>query len=184
MAFLACTLLSVLAALPASDLPKMKKVKLTDGITVQLPEDFRPMTNDEIASRYLTYRKPLAMYTDQGGVVDFGLNMAATTWRYEDLDILKSFYKATIMQMFTSVNFIREGIEQINNRRYAFFEFISELRSDAKDAIKRPPKVNYTYILYTVIGENVYIVNFTCPAEVRSRWQPIARAIVKTIKTG
>lgn len=171
-----------LALFAASDLPKMKKIKLTDGVTAQVPADFRPMTDDEIAQRYFTYRKPVAMFTDGRAVVSFGLNIAATTWKYEDLPILKSFYKASIMQMFTEVKMLREEIEQINGRNYAVFEFISEVRSDPKAIIKRPPVVNYTYILYTVVGEKIYIINFTCPAEVRGDWQSIAHAIVKTVK--
>ncbi|MCS7019354.1 MAG: hypothetical protein NZM34_09620 [Bernardetiaceae bacterium] len=169
---------------PFSDLPKMKKIKLTEGVTAQLPEGFRPMTDDEIAQRYFTYRKPVAMFTDARAVVDFGLNISATTWQYEDLPLLKSFYKASIVQMFTSVNIIKEEIEEINGRKYAVFEFISEVRSDPKAIIKRPPVINYTYILYTVVGEKVYILNFTCPADVRSQWRPIAHAIMKTVKIG
>lgn len=169
---------------PAADLPKMKKVKLTDKVTAQIPEDFRPMTDDEIAQRYFTYRKPVALYTDARAVVDFGLNISTTSWKYEDLAILKSFYKASIMEMFTNINMLREEIMTINGHKYAAFEFISEVRSDPKAIIKRPPVINYTYILYTVIGENVHILNFTCPANVRNNWQPIAHAIMKTVKIG
>jgi hypothetical protein len=169
---------------PATDLPKMKKVKLTDGITAQMPEDFRPMTDDEIAQRYFTYRKPVALFTDGRAVVDFGLNISTTTWKYEDLPILKSFYKASIMQMFTNVNMIKEEIEEINGRKYAAFEFISEVRSEPNAIVKTAPKINYTYLLYTVVGEKVHIINFTCPAANRREWQPIAQAMMKTIKIG
>lgn len=167
-----------------ADLPKMKKVKLTEGITVQMPEDFRPMTDDEIAQRYFTYRKPVAMFTDRRVIVDFGLNISTTTWKYEDLPILKGFYKASIMELFTKVNILKEEIETINGHKYAVFEFISEVRSEPNAMIKRAPKVNYTHLLYTVINEKVYIINFTCPSEVQREWRPIAQAIMKTIRVG
>lgn len=169
---------------PATDLPKMKKVKLTEGVTAQMPEEFRPMTDDEIAQRYFTYRKPVALFTDRRAVVDFGLNISATTWKYEDLLILKSFYKASIMQMFTNVNMLKEEIEEVNGRKYAVFEFISEVRSEPNAIVKRPSKVSYSYLLYTVVGENVHIINFTCPAEVRKEWRPVAQAMMKTVKIG
>jgi adenine-specific DNA methylase len=169
---------------PAADLPKMKKVKLTDNVTAQMPEEFRPMTDDEIAQRYFTYRKPVAMFTDRRAVVDFGLNTSVTTWNYEDLPILKSFYKASIMQMFTNVNMLKEEIEEVNGRKYAVFEFISEVRSEPDAIVKRAPKVSYTLLLYTVVGEKVYIINFTCPAEVRKEWRPVAQAMMKTVKIG
>ncbi|WP_448518078.1 hypothetical protein [Rhodoflexus sp.] len=162
----------------------MKKIKLAEAIFAQVPEDFRPMTDDEIAQRYFTYRKPVALFTDRRAVVSFGLNVSTTSWKYEDLPILKSFYKSSIMEMFTNVTMLNEEITTINGRKYAVFEFISEVRSDPKAIISRPAIVNYTYILYTVIGESVYIVNFTCPSSVRKEWQPIAHAIMKTIKTG
>lgn len=169
---------------PATDLPKMKKVKLTEGVTAQMPEEFRPMTDDEIAQRYFTYRKPVALFTDRRAIVDFGLNISTTTWKYEDLPILKSFYKSSIMQMFTNVNMLKEEIEEINGRKYAVFEFISEVRSEPNAVVKRAPKVNYTYLLYTVVGEDVHVINFTCPAEVRKEWRPVAQAMMKTVKIG
>ena len=44
------------------DVPKLKKTKLTDRISVSLPEDFHAMTDDEIAAKYFVTRKPATSY--------------------------------------------------------------------------------------------------------------------------
>jgi hypothetical protein len=167
----------------AFDGPKMTKVKLTDKVTAMVPVTFRVMSDDEIAARYFTYRKPAAMLTDMRGVVDFGVNISTTNWRYDDLELLQKFYRASISQMFSETEFIREEIVSINNRRYIVFEFLSEIRSAPTDAVKRAPKAAYSYLMYTVTDDyNLYVFNFSCPLPYRQEWSSTAQAIMESIR--
>jgi hypothetical protein len=187
------------------DAPKMVRRTLARNITALMPEDFRPMTDAEIASKYFTYRKPVAMFTNQEATVDFGFNVAATTWKYEDLALLQKFYKATIQNLYTSIdgnassktqdnrpassnskptesiNMIQEGIQEINKRKFIVFEFIGETKTDANSPIQRAKRV-YTYIQYTIVDEEVYIFNFSAPAHLQKYWSPIAKQMMESLK--
>ncbi len=177
--FIVCVTLSAAFVL-AKD--KLVKVKLTKDIIVHLPADFVPMTDDDLASKYFTYRKPTAMYTNPDRVVDFGLNITETRWRQSDLPLLQKFYKSGIGKMYTKVNFLQDTIATINNRDYVVFEFISELTDDDANAVQRGTTKQYSYIQYTVKENRVHVFNFTCPSQIRSKWQDTAREIMQTIK--
>jgi hypothetical protein len=151
---------------------------------MMLPRDFKPMTDDQIAERYFTYRKPVAMYTNPEGDVDFGLNVTATQWKAEDLDILQRFYKSSINKMYTEVKFEREGIEQINGKKFIVFEFSAVVRPDKNEAMQLKARSSYTHIQYTVHNEKVYVFNFTSPYLQRAKWKNTAAEMMKTIKIG
>ena len=166
-----------------ADQNKLVKIKLTKEIIVYLPADFTPMTDDDLANKYFTYRKPTAMYTNPDRVVDFGLNITETRWRQEDLPLLKKFYKSGIAKMYTNVNFIQDTIQTINKRDYVVFEFVSELKEEEANAAQRGSAVKqYSYMQYTVKDNRVHVFNFTCPSQIRAKWQQTAHDVMQTIK--
>ena len=57
-----------------ADAQKLVKQKLTDNISVRLPKDFYPMTDEDKAQRYESARLPIALYTDPNRLADFGVN--------------------------------------------------------------------------------------------------------------
>ena len=162
---------------------KLVKVKLTKEITVRLPADFVPMTDDDLANKYFTYRKPTAMYTNPDRLVDFGLNITETRWRQSDLALLQQFYKSGIAKMYTKVNFIQDTITTINKRDYVVFEFVSELVDEDPNSMRKGSITKqYSYLQYTVKDHQVHVFNFTCPSQIRSKWQETAKEIMHTIK--
>jgi hypothetical protein len=165
------------------DKGKMVKTRLTKEIIVYLPADFTLMTDDDLAKKYFTYRKPTAMYTNQDRVVDFGLNITETRWRQDDLPLLQKFYKSGIAKMYSNVQFIQDTISTINKRDFVVFEFISELKDDETNTMQRGSAVKqYSYMQYTVKDNKVHVFNFTCPVQIRTKWQDTAREIMQTIK--
>jgi hypothetical protein len=176
-------ILTTFICLLAAGQSKLVKTKLTKEIIVYLPADFTPMTDDDLAKKYFTYRKPTAMYTNPDRVVDFGLNITETRWRQEDLPLLKKFYKSGIAKMYSNVNFIQDTIQTINKRDYVVFEFVSELKDEDANSARRGTGVKqYSYMQYTVKDNRVHVFNFTCPSQIRPRWQETAHAIMQTIK--
>jgi hypothetical protein len=176
-------LITIFFSFTQPDQGKWVKTKLTKEITVQLPADFSRMTDDDLAKKYFTYRKPTAMYTNPDRLVDFGLNITETRWRQEDLPLLQKFYKSGIAKMYTNVNFIQDTINTFNNRDFVVFEFVSELKDDESNSLQRGSIVKqYSYMLYTVVDNRVHVFNFTCPAQIKAKWQDTAREIMQTIK--
>jgi hypothetical protein len=155
----------------SADKPKMAKFTLTTGVTASLPKDFVAMSDEDIAQRYPSTKKPLAMYTSLDRTVDFGLNVTKSNFGGNDLTVLQKLYKATIYDLYSNVQFSKEEIQPIGNRDFIVFEFTSE-----QDNVKK-----YTYLQYTPLGNRVYIFNFTVGAENKTKWQPVAELIMKSV---
>jgi hypothetical protein len=161
---------------------KFKKYKPAPGVTVKLPIDFLVMSDDDIAARYPNYRKPIAMYTAPNGRTDFGVNTANNLWG-KNLKILKDVYKASLMNLFTKVEFLQDTIIEVNKRPMIVLEFISEQPAKATSQTQTNVKF-YSYLSYAVVDKRIFIFNFSTPEYLREEWQPIAHQIMKTIKIG
>ncbi len=177
-----CLAFLFLLSVSFQDAPKLRKVKLTDRVTVSLPQDFQPMTDDEIAARYFVARKPTASYTGTDKVADFTLNQTRTPGRMQDLPLLRDFFKSGILSSYTKVNFLQEGVVKINERDFAVLEFTAELRDDDKNSANRGVTRQYSYLLYTILAAKVNVFAFNCPVQVQPRWQPVAKAVMNSIR--
>lgn len=151
---------------------KLSRRKISEGITVSLPKDFLIMSDDDIALKYPSSKKPLAMYTSLDRNVDFGLNVSKAKWPGQDLNLLKGVYRATILELYPKVDIINEEVKTVNKKDFIVFEFNSQFESQRK----------YTYLMYALVKDKVYLFNFTCPQPLKDKWQPTAHSIMNSIK--
>ena len=160
---------------------KLVRQKVTKEISVAIPESFTPMTQAELYSKYISDRVPIAMYTSEDKRADFGINENSSPWAGNDLEILKSFYKANMGNLFTDVKFITDEIQTIGDRQFAVLEFISVLVDE--NSIGSVNTVSkYTYIQYTIYNGKVLLFNFTCPALQQNKWQSTAKEVMESIR--
>lgn len=158
------------------------KMKINESITMSIPEDFRPMTNDEIADRYFTIKRPMALFTDQSLTADLGVNKSITNWAEKDLEIMKSFQKSNIYSLYDNINMLNEGIQEVNGRKFAYFEFVSSVKEGENTFVKKGDINKYTYIQYTIINGQSLVFNFTCPSRNKDMWREKVGQIMKTIE--
>lgn len=158
---------------------KLVKQKLADNISVNLPKDFYPMTDEDKAQRYESARLPIALYTDPDRLVDFGVNRSYSTWQQGDLELMEEFYQASILELYDKVKFIDKGIKTVNQHDYVFFEFESVVypENDFQGNIAK-----YSYLMYALEGGTTYLFNFTCDLGARNRYQSIAHKIMASVK--
>jgi len=179
-----------LILLCAADVPKMHSVQLVEGITVQLPKDFVVMSDDDIATKYPSTKKPIALYTSLDRTVDFGLNISKSRWSGVDIDLLHSIYKSTILESYDTVTFFKDTVEYVNGRPYSVLEFISTFDKISKYeyfqcTILAQTKVEATEETGDLMPGNanhILIFNLTAPANERSKWQAIANVSMKSVK--
>lgn len=161
---------------------KYVKTKVSDSITMLTPADFLLMEEAELNRRYVSARKPIAVYTDYSRTVELAVNVAYSRWKQEDLEIMKSFYKSNIMGLYDDVNFLKEDIETINGRDYAVFEFISVVRDEEGTAVNPGATAKFTRIQYTIVNYKTVLFNFSCPVRQKDQWIPVARHILSSVK--
>jgi len=161
---------------------ELAKVKPADNIRMMIPESFTPMSESEIRQRYLAYKSPIAMYSDPSRRVDIGVNKSNTQWRESDIKILQSFYKSNFLNIYDKVDFIKEEIQVINDKKYAVFEFESSVQGGRNSVLKKGPLSRYTYIQYTVHEGEVYIFHMNCDKRISGPWRELAPQVMQTIK--
>ncbi|MCV9389396.1 DUF1795 domain-containing protein [Reichenbachiella ulvae] len=162
----------------ASFFQNLTDTQVTENITMPIPSGFRPMTDDEIVSKYFTTKKPLVLYTDESLQVDLGVNQSVTQWAEKDVEIMASFQKSNIYNLYDDVQVISEGIKEVNGKQAAYMEFVSTIKPDENSFRDDGSIVKYTYIQYIIVGRHALVFNFTCPAAYKNEWQETAKKIM------
>jgi hypothetical protein len=160
----------------------MQKTKVNEFITISLPASFERLSASEINQKFLSANQPIAVYGDASRTVDLSINTSFSRWREEDIALMMSFYKSTIMGLYDEVQFNKEGIEEINGRKFVVFEFVSSITADAEDIINTRSISKYTYIQYTIVNFKTVLFHFTCPARARGLWTDTAAEIMGSVK--
>ena len=161
---------------------KYVKIKINDAISMSLPQDFTLMSQTDLNAKYVSSKAPIAVYTDFSRTVDLGVNVAYSRWNPEDLEIMRSFYKSTIMGLYDEVQFITEDIQEINGKDFAVFEFLSSVSDEEGTAVGQSSISKFVRIQYTIVKSKTVLFNFSCPARQKDRWAPIAKEILESVK--
>lgn len=174
-------ILTAIACL-AADRPKLVKTKVNESITVSIPQGWRPMDDMDFTQRYPSVRAPLAAYTSEDRMVDFSINISATQWPDADLALAQQFFKASLMNTFDRVEMIDQGIQEINKKKFVFFEFESRVNGNKQQEGFKDPVLRYTYIQYLVESKRTLVFSFNCPKRLKEDWQETARLMMKNVK--
>lgn len=166
----------------AADRPKLMKIKVNDEITVSVPTDWRPMDDLDIVQRYPSVRAPLVAYTNEQRVADFSVNISATQWPDDDIELAQKFFKAGVMNVFDRVEMIDEGIHEVRGKKFIFFEFESRVNGNRQQEGYQDPVLRYTYIQYLIGPGKALVFSFNCPKGQKEEWQQTAREMMKSIK--
>jgi hypothetical protein len=186
------TFIVLLPSFLTAQTAKLVKTKINETLTVSIPADFTMMAENVYTKKYGAYRPPIAIYTSPNGYADFGINESInrslkafnkSDFKEEDLTMLKSMYKSSVMAMHSEVSFTQDKIETINGRKFLVLEFVGVVRDEDKAiTIGNSEKKHYNYLMYSVEEGKVLIFNFNCPANMRSQWQATAKDIMQSIK--
>lgn len=163
---------------------KLVKTKVHDAITVSIPANFAPVSEQEMASKYVSSRQPVALYTGPDKQADFSVNLSTTQWQHFDLPLVKDFYKASLATLYTEMEWIKEEIQEIRDVNFAIFEYVGTVADEEQEnAIRKTsPMQVYTYLAYGLVEGKVVVFTFTAPANQRQQWAPVAEAMMESIR--
>ncbi|MFC6223581.1 hypothetical protein ACFP2F_10040 [Hymenobacter artigasi] len=161
--------------------PKLTTVKLASTLSVGVPVGFAPMPDDGIAVKYPSPRKPLAVFSNPSGRVDFSVAVRPTTFESFDYGVLIKIYKSSIQRLYTKVDFIKEDIRTVNGRDFIYFEFVSTVADSRRTGGQLAPIKRYQAVQYAIEGTQLYVFTFVAPAEEQAQWQPTAQAVMGAI---
>ncbi len=161
---------------------KLVKTKVSDGIVVSIPGELTAMTQEDIIQRYPSVRAPLAAFTNGNRTADFSVNTSATQWPDENIELAQKFFKSGITNLYDRVDFIDQGVHVVNKKKFIFFEFESRVNGNRMKEGEQSAVFRYTYIQYRIEKDKALVFSFNCPRDQRSEWQPIVRAMMKSVK--
>jgi len=162
--------------------PKLVNTKISSDITMKIPNKFIAMSDGDMWQRVSSYRKSIALYTDLNRIIQLGVNHAFSTWEEGDLEMLKSVYKASILELFDKVDFSIEEIKEIKGREYVVFEFTSTIYGDRSGPGSRGSITRYYYLQYTIYSKGTLVIDFSCPTHLKDEWQNTAKSIMNSVK--
>ena len=145
-----------------------------------MPAGFVPLPDDGIAVKYPSPRRPLAVYSNPSGRIDFSVAVRPTTFESFDYAVLLKIYKSSIQRLYTKVDFLKEDIRTVNGRDFIYFEFVSTV-SDVRRNSQLTPIKKYQTVQYAILGTQLYVFTFVAPAEEQAQWQPTAQAVMNAI---
>ncbi|WP_420581773.1 hypothetical protein [Reichenbachiella sp.] len=162
----------------------LTKVNVTEEITMMIPGQFRLMTDDEIASRYFSTKRPVAIYTNPSVTIDLGVNKSVTQWSTDDLEIMVSFQKSNIYNFYDEIEMVSQGVKEVNGKKAAYFEFVSTVKADSNTQSFRSQSAvkKYTYIQYMIVGKHSWVFNFSSPLQLQNEWQPQLADIMNSVE--
>ena len=160
--------------------PKLKATKLSAGLTVGVPVGFLALPDDGIAVKYPSPRKPLAVFSNPSGRIDFNVAVRPTTFESSDYAVLLKIYKSSIQRLYSKVDFLKEDIRTVNGRDFIYFEFVSTV-TDGQRNSRLTPIRRYQAVQYAVLKDQLYVFTFVAPAEEQAQWQPTAQAVMGAI---
>lgn len=169
------------------------------GIAIGIPPSFQLMDDEDYQRKYVAYLSPIAKYTSSDATADLIVNVSVNRALgpidddlkvmkkdapIENYEIMASIYKTTILNSHNQVEFLQEGIQTIQKRRYIVFEFVGTVKdlNSQGEYYGSSSLSQYYYLQYALKGGEVFIFNFTCKAADMSRWQEVAKQIMNQIK--
>lgn len=140
----------------------MVTVELVKGIKASIPTDFVLMEEGTMADKYPSYKKPLVMYTNADISIDFGVNTAASKWEKQDYDLLLRFYKSTVEQIFSKVEWLRAPeVVKSHGRPYVWLEFKGQVwEENSTVGVKNKVLETYHFLSYTYHKDQILIFNY------------------------
>ncbi|WP_400194161.1 hypothetical protein [Hymenobacter sp. B81] len=162
--------------------PKLKKAQVAKNLTVGVPEDFQALPDDAIAVKYPAPRKPLAVFSNPAGRVDFSVASKQTTFSNKDYALLLKIYESTLKNTYSKVDFLTKDIRTINKRDFIVLEFVSTLSDNRRGREMMAPLKRYQLMQYAIEGNQLYVFHFNCPIEEQAKYQPVAQEMSQAIQ--
>jgi hypothetical protein len=161
--------------------PKLTTTKLAPGLSVGVPASFAPLPDDGIAVKYPSPRRPLAVFSNPSGRVDYSVAVRPTTFESMDYAVLLKIYKSSIQRLYTKVDFLKEDIRTVKGRDFIYFEFVSTVSDARRGGNQLAPIKRYQTVQYAIQGTQLYVFTFVAPAEEQAQWQATAQAVMGAI---
>jgi hypothetical protein len=175
---------------------KLKKVKI-GNVSLEVPATFEKLDQQTSQGEYSGKSAPIGVYRsprDKSAISIYHTadSVRAKTIKYQkqkgatldfdrDLQMEYAFKKSSFSGKFKEINFIQDGVKNVNGKDFIYFEFDGTIEATDRLGRKSLTKV-YNYMLYTYVKENIYSINFICKGDLKEEYQATIQQVMQTVK--
>jgi hypothetical protein len=146
-----------------------------------IPQELLPVPLPDQNQKVATGRKTIAAYHSTESDVVLAVNTNSFKWEASELDVLRSFYRASHRNLYDEIQYLNDTIKEIKGRSYLVFEFVGKI-IDEENALRGSKIVtNYNYIQYTPYGEYILLFSFLSPNRKANYWRHVVKEIMENI---
>lgn len=166
-------------------------------ITLEIPDGFYKMSENDVVEKYGMVRIPEAIYssptndilisitvkedtTNNAGLVEYKNKHYKQEYQ-RDLSIEKAFRKSSLRYDFDQIVFYTDTAYSTSKTKVIEFEFEGELVGEDAKGQEQISSVSYNYLYYGFVKKRTFVVNISAPISMKEDWQPIAQKIIASI---
>lgn len=146
-------------------------------VSLQLPEGYYLMSNNDIVEKFGMHEFPTALYADPTSIATISINEKKDTviktepkWNQgfyndgyvRDLSIEKEFKKSSFRNEFSELSFISDTAYVADDWEIMFFEFTGTLDGVDAKGVQTSSEV-YNLYFYALKKKRSYLINISCP---------------------
>jgi len=170
----AAAVLAILLAgvqLSAQETALERKVVLGGRVSVLLPHDFLPMSQEMLNVKYPSSNRPSLVYTNPRASINIALDHKALSLPADQLAAAHKSVTSTMKNLYPSAQWFRDEIRNINGRPF----FMIDLRTPAVDTEVR------NIMLGTSLDDRLLLISFNVTKALEKEWMPTGYRIVESI---
>lgn len=161
----------------------MPKAKTVDSITLEpkalldgklallLPQGFKQMNQEMLATKYPAANRPTTVYSNPNGTISIAINHTKSPLNQDNLDAFHRTLDPTIRQQVPNAKWMFSGFQIHNGRRWVQLEF----QSPAVDT------TIHNMMVATSLENRTLIVSFNVTEELSKEWLGAGREIIGSL---
>ncbi|MFX3632661.1 MAG: hypothetical protein ACE3L7_18300 [Candidatus Pristimantibacillus sp.] len=151
----------------------LKEQSVMSGLaTISIPEPFIIMSDDMKQIKYPTGNAPKEVYTNEEGTINIALNETGSPLKEDELEAFTEEMVAMYQPIATE--WIEDGIVEINGKKAGYLTFVVAVEGDNASI--------YNSMLFTVVDDQLVLVNFNCLQEQLEEWKATGDEIIQSFK--
>jgi hypothetical protein len=155
----------------AGEKVELKRVDLiANKLELGIPSVFQKMSADMLQKKYPSTKPPQVAYANEGATAIIAFSTTPSAIQDEQIpaakDSLKNAVRATVNK------WCDDGVAKINGRNIAYIDFLSEVSNG----------IIFTHLMLLEADNRLIVISFNCLEQDKQVWQPIAAAIMHSIK--
>jgi hypothetical protein len=147
------------------------RVVLDGRVTLLLPVDFAPMSQEMMKLKYPAERRPAVVYTNERGTVNIALSHTSDRMPPDEVPSFHKSLEATFKRLYPSAQWFQSDVVTMNERTW----FLLELRTPAIDTDVR------NIMMGTSVDGRLLLISFNVTSELEEEWLDTGRAVIRSV---